>query len=638
MTVTTPTIDDLIKNQNPFADHIVVRPQQIWGKSFPDVSSINAHASNAVFDAVDKVRKGKRETVGITITAEKGLGKSHIISRIRHRLQTEDGSLFIYMSKYDNLNQIKSLFLQSVASSLRAFGSQKVMQWQEIAAALINEAKQWNYTPQQYINMYPGWLSKHSTKAITHLTESVMKVKPEITNPYIVKAILWTLSPVHINYASYWLSGLELAQSQAEAMELPNPKSEDREAEALSTVRQILDITSYYRVPVICFDELDIADAADNGFLAAQVIANLVKDLYNSLKQGVLLLAMYPRTWEDQIKALPEAEAVVDRLASEQADRQPIALKYLNSDDIVALVGQWLQDFYEEHQQTPDDPFYPFDENKLRELGRSKPTVRSVLKWCAENFVHKGTTIDDHTKTETSNTGTTGAWTSTTIHPVKSYFDNELTNVQASIDSLMEQKITIADALWLAFNSLIGKTVEGVTIKDIEEIEASAADKGFIDFRIVGNNRKVKIGVSVVQQDGKFIGAALNRLIDYRKFDLTRGCLVRSKKINPGAGLAIERLRILLKEKGGEWVALQSQYIKPLLAIWFVWYSRESYQLTEEQIFEFIEQKQLAINNPLIREILSDPSGQEPTNLTDDGLPISIPQSVANADNIDLNL
>ncbi|MHC5858456.1 hypothetical protein [Nostoc sp.] len=623
MTVTTSTIDDLIRNQNPFGGHIVVRPQQIWGKSFPDVPSINAHASNAVFDAVDKVRKRKRETVGITITAEKGLGKSHIISRIRHQLQTGDGSLFIYMSKYDNLNQIKSLFLQSVASSLRAFGSQKVMQWQEIAAALINEAKQWEYTPQQYINMYPGWLSQHSSKAIVHLTESVLKVKPEITNPYIVKAILWTLSPVHINYASYWLSGLELAKSQAEEMGLPNPKSEDREAEALSTVRQILDITSNYRVPVICFDELDIADAADNGFLAAQVIANLVKDLYNSLKQGVLLLAMYPRTWEDQIKALPEAEAVIDRLVSDQADRQPIKLSFLNSDDIVALVSQWLQDFYEEHQQIPPHPLYPFDETKLRELGKSRPTVRSVLKWCTENFIPPGGKRLPPTPP---------------THPVKPYFDNELVQVEASIDLLMEDKKSIGDALWLAFNSLIGVTLEGVKIEEIEDIEASAADEGYIDFKIIGNDWKVRIGVSVVQQDGRYIGAALNRLIDYNKFDLTRGCLVRSKNINPGAALARKRLRILLQQKGGEWVGLQSQDIKHLLAILFVYYNRESYKLTEEHIFEFIEQKQLAINNPLIREILSDPSGQEPTNLTDDGLPISIPQSVATADNIDLNL
>jgi hypothetical protein len=623
MTVTTSTIDELIKNQNPFAGHIVVRPQQIWGKSFPDVPSINAYASNAVFDAVEKIRKGKRETVGITITAEKGLGKSHIISRIRHRLQTEDTCLFIYMSKYDNLNQIKSLFLQSVASSLRAFGSQKVMQWQEIAAALINEAKQWEYTPQQYISMYPSWLSQPSTNAIVHLTESVLKVKPEITNPYIVKAILWTLSPDHINYASYWLSGLELAQSQAEEMGLPNPKSENREGEALSIVRQVLDITSYYRVPVICFDELDIADAADNGFLAAQVIANLVKDLYNSLKQGVLLLAMYPRTWEDQIKALPEAEAVIDRLVSDQSDRQPIKLSFLNSDDIVALVSQWLQDFYEEHQQTPPHPLYPFNETKLRELGKERPTVRSVLKWCAENF-----TLTDPDKPKN-------------IHPVEPHFKAAVLNVDTAIDLLIEDEVAIAAALRVAFASLAKDTVEveKVKVEKVEEILANKADQGYLNFRIVGNNGKVKIGVVVIQQSGgKFIGAALKRLIEYEKFNLTRGCLVRSKKINPGASVPQECLKILLKKRGGEWVRLQIEDIKPLLAISSVYYNWRSYELTEEQIFDFIKQKQLAINNPLIREILSDPSGQEPTNLTDDGLPISIPQPIATTDNIDLNL
>ncbi|MCC5620085.1 hypothetical protein [Nostoc sp. CHAB 5715] len=633
MIATTSTIDELIINQNPFAGHIVVRPQQIWGKSYPDVPLINSHASNAVFDAVEQIRKGKRETVGITITAEKGLGKSHLISRVRHRLETEADALFIYMGKYDSLNQIKYQFLQAVASSLRAFGGQQVMQWQEIAAALINEAKNCNYTPQQYIsNIYPNWSRKYSTKKIVDsLTQAVLKIKPDITNHYIIRAILWTLSTEHTHDANYWLSGLEITQTEADTLGLPNPKNLDREAEALNNVRQILDITSHYKVPVICFDELDIAEISDTGFTAAQVIANLVKDLYNNLKRGVFLLTMYPETWNEQIRTLPQAEAVVDRLASEQADRQPIALKYLNSDDIVALVNQWLQDFYKEHKQTPPRSLYPFNETQLRELGKSRPTVRSVLKWCAENFAPNEPIIDKPTDSTT-------AWTSTTIHPVKPYFNSELANVEASIDSLMEEEATITDALLLAFNNLIGKTVEGVIIESIEEVEPSAANNGFMDFKIIGNKRKVRIGVDVVQQDYTVIGAALGRLIDYRKFDLTRGCLVRSKKISSTAVLARKHLRILLEQKGGEWVGLQSQDIKPLLAILFVYYNRESYELTEEQIVEFIEQKQLAINNPLIREILSDPSGQEPTNLTDDGLPISIPRSVATADNIDLNL
>ena len=615
MIAKTSPIDELIQNKNPFAGHIVVRSSQIWGKSFPDVPSINAHASNAVFDAVEKVSKGERETVGITITAEKGLGKSHIISRIRHRLQTEDNAFFIYMGKYDNLNQIKYEFLQTVASSLRAHGSQNVMQWQEIAAALINEVREWSYTPQQYINgIYPQWLKKYSTNFIDKLTEIVLQKKPEITNPYLVKAILWTLSSVHSNYANYWLSGLELTQQQAEVMGLPYSEKEDKEAEGLKTVRQILDIISDYKVPVICFDELDNTDVNEYGFVLAQVVANLVKDLYNSLKRGVFLLAMYSPTWKEQIRVLPQAEAVMDRLLSEQLDKQPLKLNNLNSDDVVAIVSQWLKVFYQENQVTPPHPVYPFNEDKLRQFGKSKPTVRSILRWCAENFGNSP------------------------INPVEEYYQNELTNVESSIDELMEDNNAISNSLRFAFSSLVGETLEEVKIEAIQDIQASAADK-YIDFKIVGNDSKVKIGVDVIQQSsGKYVGAALKRLIDYKAFDINRGCLVRSKKINSGAALANQRLKTLLLHQGGEWVMLQKQDIKPLLAIWSV-YSCESYELTKEEIFDFIKQEQIAINNPLVREILSEPSGEQPEDLTDDDLPISIPQTFnSSADDIDLNL
>ena len=618
MTGNTSSIDELIKTKNPFAGHIVVRSSQIWGKSFPDVPSIHARASNAVFDAVDKVSKGERETVGITITAEKGVGKSHIISRIRHRLQAENSALFIYMGKYDNLNQIKYEFLQTVASSLRAHGSQNVMQWQEIATALINEVRGWNYTPQQYIDgIYPKWLHKYSNKFIDKLTEIILQNKPEITNPYLIKAILWTLSSVHSTYANYWLAGLDLTQNQAEAMGLPNFEKDDKEAEGLKTVRQILDIISDYKVPVICFDELDSTEADDNGFLLAQVVASLVKDLYNNLRRGVFVLAMYPGTWNEQIRVLPQANAVIDRLASEQLDRNPLKLSNPNSDDIVAIVSQWLQVFYEENQVIPSHPLYPFSENKLREFGKSKPTVRSILKWCAENFGNSP--IEPN--------------------PVEEYFKNELTNVEASINELMEDNEAISNALKLAFSSLKGEKLEGVKIEAVEEIQANAVDKGYLDFKIVGNDSKVKIGVDVIQQSGgKYIGAALKRLIDYDKFDITRGCLVRSKKINSGASIPNKCLKQLLHHQGGEWVKLQSQDIKSLLAIWFV-SNCESYELTEEQIFDFIKQEQIAINNPLVREILSEPSGEQPSDLTDDDLPISIPQSVdSTTDSIDLNL
>jgi hypothetical protein len=610
----TSTIDQLIKQHNPFAGHFVVRPQQIWGKSFPDVSSINSHASDAVFHAVEQIRKKERETVGITITAEKGLGKSHIISRIRHRLETEEDNLFIYMSKYDDLNNIKGKILQNITSSLGTFGNKNVMQWQEIAAALINQAYGWKYTPQQYIKQFPTELQKYSTKLVDQLVKMIHKVKPEISNPYIIQAILWTLSADHVNYANCWLSGMELAEEDAKAMGLPNRRIGDRETEALTNIRQILDIISDYKIPVICFDELDIADVADSGFTAAQLIANLVKDLFNNLKKGVFLVAIYPEIWNDQIRTLPQAEAVMDRLVSEQLNRQPISLKYLNSDDIVALVSKWLEDFYQEHQQTPPHPLYPFDEKQLREFGKGKPTVRAVLKWCAENFSPTSPIIPPPPPPPP-------------LEIVKPYFRTELVHLKKSIDLLIDDEEKIAKALKFSFERLIGKTIEGVTIEKIEEVPHDI----HLDFKIIGNQEQVKIGVDILQQSGGVgVTAALSKLINYERFDLTRGCLVRSKNIGSNATQARENLKILLKEKGGEWVSLQNQDIEPLLAIWFVYNHRESYEITEEEIFGFIEQEKLAINNPLIREILSDPSGQEPTELASDGLPFTIPLPIIN--------
>ncbi|OUL23886.1 hypothetical protein [Nostoc sp. 106C] len=630
MITQTSTIDELIKKQNPFAGHLVVKPQQIWGKSFPDVPSINAHASNAVFETVEKIRKGQRTTAGITIVAERGLGKSHIISRIRHRLQAEDGSLFIYMSRYDNLNQIKYEFLQTVASSLRAFGSQNVMQWQEIAAALINQAKQWNYTPQHYISQYPNWLNKYSNNFVEQLTKLVLPILPEISNPYIVQAILWTLSPAHVNYANCWLSGLEITQEEAKAMGLPHLKKEDRETESLRNVRQILDITSHYRVPIICFDELDNADVAENGLTTAQVIGSLVKDLYNNLKRGVFLLAMYPETWNDQIRFLPQAEAAIDRLVSEQPDREPIELKYLNSDDIIALVQRWLEDFYQRNHQNPPHPLYPFHENKLREFGKGKPTIRVVLNWCAENFDNNPSPLPPPLPPPPKPT------------QVETYYQQELADVNGAIDELLGNEVAISDAIWLSFYSLIGETVEEVTIESVEEVEPSAANNGFMDFKIIGKiigkRNKLRVGVDIVQQDGANVGAALKRLIDYETFNLTRGCLIRSNIINPGATVAKEKLRILLdKKKGGKWVALQSEDIKTLVAISWVYWGTENYGITDEkeiiefrnQVLDFIREKKIAINNPLIREIISPPSYDYWVN---DEFPIAIPQPIANAE------
>ncbi|MGG6265261.1 hypothetical protein ACQ4M3_13625 [Leptolyngbya sp. AN03gr2] len=613
--MTSSLIDELnnaIKKSNPFNSGLIVRNQDVWSGGFPDVPTLNAHASNTVFTAIEQIQSGERQAVGITMKAEKGLGKSHIISRIRHRLQENGGALFVYMADYTNLNRIKPEFLKTLALSLKQVGSQEATQWQELATALVNEALQKDYAPKQLVTAIPQQLTQQP-QLIDRLTQKVLDTKPEIENPDLIQAILWTLSTQHAPYAINWLSGKSLPQSRADQLGLSNSTEEDRDSESFDTVCQILDLISQYNALVVCFDQLEGTETNDAGFTKAQVIANFAMDLYNRIKRGVILTAMYPDIWGHHIRALPTAEAVIDRIGE-----SIVELKYLNSDDVVALISSRLQSFYSTHQLTPPTPTYPFEESKLREFGKQRATARDVLQWCQKNW-------------------TTGAVPPVLVDSVELAFRSEL----ASLDDeeFMDDKARIAKALLLGFDNLIGQTIEGVEIKRVQSVIApKAANKGFIDFKVIGNegSEAVKIGVCVLPySNGVGVQAGLNRLIDYEKYDLTRGCLVRAKQIAPRAKQAQEFLRILLDERGGEWALLKAEDIKPLIALVAVSENCADYDLTEEQINDFIRKNQLTTENALLKEILSNPSGQIPENIVDEETIVDVNPVVSYSPSVD---
>jgi len=613
-------LNKAIASQNPFDRSLIVRSNDIWKPSFPDVPSINAHASDAVFQAIEQIRAGYRTVSGITIKAEKGLGKSHLISRIRSRLLDEGGSFFVYMSDvdYGNLNRVHANFLNTLSLSLKQIGNQGVMQWQELATALINEALGKNYIPQNLVKQFSGALAKNP-KLVDRLTEKVLQLKSNIENPYLIQAILWTLSSDKVSFATNWLSGKALAQAQADAMGLPNSTEEDKEGEAFQTVCQILDLIGDYRTLVIGFDELESVDRNEAGFNRAQVVALLVKDLYGKIKRGVLMTAMFDETWQLQIRALPQAESVTARMGEKIFD-----LQYLNADDVVTLVSQWLKEFYDSKGLTPPYPVYPFHEGELRELGKEKLIVRKVLEECAKNWK----VPDDPTPPPIA---------ADPLHQVELAFNNELNALEETIEKYFDDSDILAEALYFAFLAVKGETVGRVQVEEIEKVQTKAVDKGYLHFRIRGkeNGKSVKIVVAVVQESGaKFVSAALKRLIEYQKFDMTRGCLVRSKDVKPKTVGKQCLDQLLSQELGGEFVKLASEDIKPLLAIYLVNKARTEYDVTEDQILEFIVHKKLATENYLICEILSDPSGQLPEGLVDEN---EIAESTFTPDTTEIN-
>ena len=610
-----------IQNHNPFSKAGIVKEQDIWGKGFPDLPTLNAHASDAIFQAVEKVKtsqSSQEKVTSLVLTASMGVGKSHILNRTRHRLESNGNALFVYASvnNYTDLNFIKYQFQQTLVNSLSRLSSQDVMQCQEIAAAMVNEcfkamnAATPNLSTQklldQFDKVYASWATKNKNY-MKALTKQFLRTRSNV-DPYIVRAVLWTLSETETPFAIKWLSGEELDKSKAEELGLPTNSgktNQDREVESLNNVQKILNLVSYYRPIIICFDEIDVnPKCTDDGLTTPQVIADLVKRLYDTLEQSelsqglVIITVMAPDTWKT-VNMMPGS--IADRVST-YTQRKPIDLKYLNGDSLVDLVKLWLQDFYQARTLNPPHPVYPFEESQLREYGRGKPTVREALIWCAENFKVFMPPVPELPE-----------------DPVERFELALNKELGADIGEDIEDNSTIGKAVCFGFETLKGQTVDKVTIDDITtEIKPKAKNAGWIGFKIIGteNGKSIKIGVTTIQSSQSELVAGLKRLNDYRTFDLTRGCLVRSqskietiKKTSKAYQLLEELISV---EKGGEIVYLIEEQIKPLLALRAVCQKCRDYNLTEDQVFDFISQKQLTFENLLLREILSDPSGEMP--------------------------
>ena len=606
-------VNTAINSHNPFTNAGIVKEQDVWGKGVPDVPTLNAHASNKVFQAIEFVKKSKSsqdKVTSIAITAQQGVGKTHLLSRIRHELEKVGGALFVYAggNNYTDLNFVKYQFQQTLADSLSKTGSQEVMQWQEIAAAMANEGREKAFTPAELVKKFDKAYKKNKD-VINNLQKQVIKHKSD-ADPYVLRAILWTLSETQVPYAIKWLSGEELAQSNADELGLPNPSktNQDREAEALKNIQQILNLVGYYNSIVICFDEIDVKNnSTDDGFPTESIIANFVKILHDTLEnsalsQGVVILTvMLPETWRDKVNSIQGGTP--DRI-SKFTQRKPIDLKPVSADYMVQLATVWLRDYYTLKNFIPPHPLYPFEESNLREYGKNKPTVREALRWCADNFKVEEEQLSND--------------------PFERFELAFTRESEVKIEEYIEDGCLIAEALYFGFNTLKGQTIECVMIEEItNDIKPKAKNSNFINFKIIGNEngKEVKIGVAVVQDSQFTLNACLKRLNDYHTFDLTRGCLVRSQfkiKQMKKTAATYSLLNELILHKGGENVDLIEDQIRPLVAILAIYQKRQNYKLTEEQIFDFISKNKITFDNLLLREILSDPSGNMPD--VDDGL------------------
>ena len=158
-------------------------------------------------------------------------------------------------------------------------------------------------------------------------------------------------------------------------------------------------------------------------------------------------------------------------------------------------------------------------------------------------------------------------------------------------------------------NMIPGGGTANVVIQEVKTIADATHDLHFI---ISGydclHNNPVKIGVRICETtNGNTFNAVIKRLLDYDKYGITRGCLVRSTDVPRSWKTGYQLKEKLEKEKGGEVVVLKKNEIKPLAAIHTIYEQAKDYGFSQEEVTELVKELRLAADNLLICEILSPP-------------------------------
>ena len=595
------TLNQIIEQYNPFTFKVTTQ-SSVWNQEYSGVPEINQNAFDSIVKLIDDVDTGKSQSEGAAIVGERGLGKTQIFARLHHYLNSTDKAFFVYMGEYDNLEAIKSEFLQALVYSLKREYCPNVTQWQALAAEMYFDAREDRpCTIENLVRKFPSVLGKNPN-LINIWTNGITKKCPDVKNVFLIRAILWTLLPETAPFAAMWLAGKTLSDESAKTLGLPN----DRETNSLSYAFDLLNLIIRYKTIVICFDELDAPTVCPRtGNTLAQVIASLAKDLRNNVNRLAILLSIFTETLRDQFTTDAQGGA------SDRFERK-IMLEALNEQASLALIEHRLLNFYKQHNVVPPHSFYPFETDKLIGVfSKERATARQVLRWCEANF-----TPPEPPETTDVDPSKSGQVIPLRPDTVEEYYQQHLQDVQSNFESvevdLLNNSEKITKALRFAFDHLIDQVVDEIRVFEVID-EQDNVYKEILPFKLKVRRAENKngpftfIGIAVVQKTGVALTNTLKKLTEFNKLPQTRVCLIRSEDIG-GKNAREHALNII--QNGGEWVQFHTDHIIPILALqsFLEKFGQDDQEtLTEQKIWEYVNQERILIDNSLIQEILSRP-------------------------------
>jgi hypothetical protein len=275
-----------------------------WAQDQLDLPALNAHASQAIEDAIEHVRRAARSEAralrssSLAIVGPPGSGKTHLFARLRRKLGPR--AVFVSIRPPVITEMSPRFVLGEVVRQLAFAPARGLPQANALVGSFLGRLDGIGATyPSAVLSEYAALQPDERAERLETAIEGMLALCPELDEPYLARLLEVPFAPNATARALLaWLSGSECDDAQLERIGASASLSEARGLPALRTLAAVGALGAPL---VLVFDQLEsLIEASGGRRLCAY--ANVTAELVDVLRGTVLVHMGLDTDWELRIE------------------------------------------------------------------------------------------------------------------------------------------------------------------------------------------------------------------------------------------------------------------------------------------------------------------------------------------------